>query len=50
MSCARFIIELSEIRKKQHDFKSVPFERRMVFYMIFEMGEKSTLVGFFYRM
>ena len=36
-SCARFIIERSEIRKKQHDFKSVHFECRMVlFYMIWE--------------
>ena len=36
--CARFIIEeRSEIRKKQHDFKSVHFECRMVlFYMIWE--------------
>ena len=45
-SCARFIIERSEIRKKQHDFKSVHFECRMVlFYMIWE---KSRL--FFHRM
>ena len=29
-SCARFVIERSEIRKKQHDFKSVHFECRMV--------------------
>ena len=36
-SCARFIIERSEIRKKQHDFKCVHFECRMVlFYMIWE--------------
>ena len=36
-SCARFIIERSEIRKKPHDFKSVHFECRMVlFYMIWE--------------
>ena len=36
-SCARFVIERSEIRKKQHDFKSVHFECRMVlFYMIWE--------------
>ena len=35
--CARFIIERSEIRKKQHAFKSVHFECRMVlFYMIWE--------------
>ena len=27
-SCARFIIERSEIRKKQYDFKSVHFECR----------------------
>ena len=25
-SCARFVIERSEIRKNQHDFKSVHFE------------------------
>ena len=36
-SCARFVIERSEIRKKLHDFKSVHFECRMVlFYMIWE--------------
>ena len=36
-SCARFIIERSEIRKKQHAFKSVHFECRMVlFYTIWE--------------
>ena len=36
-SCARLIIERSEIRKKQHDFKSVHFECRMVlFYTIWE--------------
>ena len=36
-SCARFVIERSEIRKKEHDFKSVHFECRMVlFYMIWE--------------
>ena len=36
-SCARFDIERSEIRKTQHDFKSVHFECRMVlFYMIWE--------------
>ena len=36
-SCARFIIERSETRKKQHDFKSVHFECRLVlFYMILE--------------
>ena len=36
-SCARFVIERSEIRKKQHDFKSAHFECRMVlFYMIWE--------------
>ena len=36
-SCPKFIIERSEIRKKQHDFKSVHFERKMVlFYMIWE--------------
>ena len=31
-SCARFVIERSEIRKKQHDFKSVHFECRMVLF------------------
>ena len=37
-SCAMFIMERSEIRKKQHAFeKSVHFECRMVFfYMIWE--------------
>ena len=36
-SCEMLIIERSEIRKKQHDFKSVHFECRMVlFYMIYE--------------
>ena len=36
-SCARFIIERSERRKKQHDFKSVHFKCRMVlFYTIWE--------------
>ena len=45
-SCARFIIERSEIRKKQHDFKSVHFECRMVLFL-HDMGEKSTLVDFF---
>ena len=45
-SFARFIIERSEIRKKQNDFKSVHFDCRMVlFYMIWE---KSRL--FFHRM
>ena len=45
-SCARFIIERSEIRKKQHDFKSVHFEYRMVlFYMTWK---KSRLL--FHRM
>ena len=33
-SCARFVIEQSEIRKKQHDFKSVHFECRMVLFYI----------------
>ena len=33
-SCGRFIIERSEIRKKQHDFKSVHFECRMVLFCI----------------
>ena len=27
-SCARFIIERSEIRKKQHDIKNVHFESK----------------------
>ena len=44
-SCARFIIERSEIRKKQHVFKSVHFECWMVF--LHDMGEKSTLFDFF---
>ena len=45
-SCARFVIERSEIRKKQHDFKSVHFECRMVlFYMIWE---KSRLQSTFF--
>ena len=36
-SCARFVIERSEIRKKQNDFKSVHFECRIVlFYTIWE--------------
>ena len=34
-SCARFVIERSEIRKKQHDFKSVHFECRMVLQSTF---------------
>ena len=33
-SCARFIIERSYIRKKQHDFKCVHFEFRMVLFSI----------------
>ena len=45
-ACARFIIERSEIRKKQHAFKSVHFECRMVLFL-HDMGEKSTLVDFF---
>ena len=45
-SYARFVIERSEIRKKQHDFKSVHFECRMVlFYMIWE---KSRLQSTFF--
>ena len=45
-SCARFVIERSEIRKKQHDFKSVHFEcRMMLFYMIWE---KSRLQSTFF--
>ena len=36
-ACARFIIERSKIRKKQHAFKSVHFGCRMVlFYTIWE--------------
>ena len=31
-SCARFVIERSEIRKKQHAFKSVHFKCRMVLF------------------
>ena len=31
-ACVRFIIERSEIRKKQHAFKSVDFECRMVIF------------------
>ena len=45
-SCARFFIERSETRKKQHDFKSVHFESRMVLFL-YVMGEKLTLVDFF---
>ena len=45
-SCARSVIERSEIRKKQHDFKSVHFEYRMVLFL-YDMGEKSILVDFF---
>ena len=33
-ACARFIIERSEIRNKQHAFKSVHFECRMVLFSI----------------
>ena len=45
-SYARFIIERSEIRKKQHDFKSVHFECRMIlFYLIWEKSRH-----FFHRM
>ena len=36
-----FFIERSEIRKKQHDFKSVHFGCRMVLFL-HDMGEKST--------
>ena len=45
-SCARFVIQRSEIRKKQHDFKSVHFECRMAPFL-HDMEEKSTLVDFF---
>ena len=42
--CARFINERSEIRKKQHDFKSVHFECRMVlFYTIWKKRRLSAL-------
>ena len=40
-SCARLVIERSEIRKKQHDFKSVHGA------FLHDVGEKSTLVDFF---
>ena len=48
-ACARFVIERSEIRNKQHDCKSVHFECKMVlFYMIWEKSRlKSTLVDYF---
>ena len=36
-SCARFIVERSEIRKRQHDFKSVHFECRMVLFYTFKI-------------
>ena len=40
-SCARFIIEQSEIRKKEHDFKNVHFECRMgLFYTIWVCRKK----------
>ena len=43
-SCARFIIERSEIRKKQHDFKCVHFECRMVlFYAIWDKSRRIRL-------
>ena len=32
-ACAMSVIERREIRKKQHDFKSVHFERRMVLFL-----------------
>ena len=38
-ACAKFIIERSEIRKKQYAFKSVHFECRMVFTKIFRKKE-----------
>ena len=47
-SCARCIIERSEIRKKQHDFKCVHFECRMVLFLG-DMGEKSIVDFLFYR-
>ena len=31
-SCARFFIERSEIRKKQHEFKSVHFECKIMLF------------------
>ena len=40
-ACASFIIERSEMRKKQHAFKSVHFECRMVLFYI--LWEKSRL-------
>ena len=45
-SCARFIIERSEIRKKQHDFKCVHFECRMVLF--YTIWEKSRLLSTFF--
>ena len=44
-SCARLIIKGSEIRKKQHDFKSVRFECRMVLFL-HNMGENFDNVTF----
>ena len=41
--CARFIIERSEIRKKQHDFKSVHFEFKKVLFL-HDLGKKLSLV------
>ena len=45
-ACARFIIERSEIRKKQHAFKSVHFECRMVLF--YTIWEKSRLQSAFF--
>ena len=49
-SCARFIIERSEIRKKQHDFKCVHIECRMVlFYTIWRKSRLlSTVLSTFF--
>ena len=47
-SCARFIIERSEIRKQQHDFKCVHFECRIVLFL-YDIGEKSTFVRLFFH-
>ena len=49
MDISRFIIERSEIRNKQHDFKYVHFECRMVlFYTIWEKSRLSVENKIFY--
>ena len=45
-ACARFIIEQSEIRKKQHAFKNVHFECRMVLF--YTIWKKSRLLSIFF--